>query len=60
LKENVVPICPDIELSCCRTVFFNGVEMSSTVLSLRAGTRYFYPATVASGTGRKKKSFAKI
>jgi hypothetical protein len=34
-----------------------------TVLSLRAGTRYFYPATVASGTGRKnnkKKTGAKI
>jgi hypothetical protein len=26
------------------------------VLSLRAGTRYFYPATVASGTGRKNKN----
>ena len=26
-----------------------------SVLSLRTGTRYFYPATVASGTGRKKK-----
>jgi hypothetical protein len=25
------------------------------VLSLRAGTRYFYPAMVASGTGRKKE-----
>ena len=27
-----------------------------SVLSLRAGTRYFYPATVASGTGRKNKN----
>jgi hypothetical protein len=26
------------------------------VLSLRAGTRYFYPAPVASGTGRKNKN----
>jgi hypothetical protein len=26
------------------------------VLSLRAGTRYFYPATVVSGTGRKNKN----
>ena len=24
LKENAVPICPDTELSWCRTVFFNG------------------------------------
>jgi hypothetical protein len=29
---------------------------SKPVLSLRAGTRYFYPATVASGTGRKNKN----
>jgi hypothetical protein len=26
------------------------------VLSLRAGTQYFYPATVVSGTGRKNKN----
>ena len=28
LKENAVPICPDTKLSWCRTVFFNGAEMS--------------------------------
>jgi hypothetical protein len=32
------------------------VDNTLTVLSLRAGTRYFYPATVASGTGRKNKN----
>ena len=31
-------------------------HLFTTVLSLRAGTRYFYPATVASGTGRKNKN----
>ena len=38
------------------TILVQRFLSSIAVLSLRASTRYFYPATVASGTGRKNKN----